>query len=150
MHRYPPPLAYEEPRQAENQEYIQYPDTLDSDAGGQGAEAAYPMYDSQADGDTVSVAGQYQAQPSSDYEDEADPDYDDGGYDDDDDDDDDSMESRSRTFVASGTGPIPEDMRAEMEDDVPDQREVAADAFINQREQDADKAIDYYKQQEPE
>ena len=91
----------------------------------------------------------FQPQPSNDYADEAEPDYDEDGYGDDDDDEDDSSETRSRTFVASGTGQIPEDMRAEA-DDTPDVREVAADTFVAEREREADRNIHLYKQHEAE
>jgi hypothetical protein len=132
VHRYPA-----EPASQESHPVRRYPDIGDE------TEQFGPA-DEFAEVDLTNIS----PQPSNDYADEADPEYEDDGYGDDDDDEDDS-ETRSRTFVASGTGHIPEDMRLEA-DDVPDIRETAADSFINDREKDADRSIDYYKQHEVE
>lgn len=144
IHRYPT-----EPTSQESQPIERYPQYTDlPDEGyleplGSGPEA-YP------DEMTESEVSHYQPAPSNDYADEADGDYDEDGYggDHDDYDDDDSSESRSKTYVASGTGPIPADMRAYGEDDTSDPVEAAADAFISEREREADRSIDYYKKHE--
>lgn len=140
VHRYPT-----EPTSQESQPIERYPQYTDlPDEGylepmGSGPEA-YP------DEMTDSEVSHYQPAPSNDYADEADGDYDDEGYGGDDDYDDD--ESRTKTYVASGKGPIPSDMRAYGEDDTSDPVEAAADAFISEREREADRSIDHYKKHE--
>lgn len=136
VHRYPA-----EPASQESQRMRRYPDV--------GDEAGYADQFGPADEFPDTDLTHFQPQPSNDYADEADPDYEDDGYGDDDDDEDDSSETRSRTFVASGTGRIPDDMRLEA-DDAPDFREAASDSFISDREREADRSIDLYKQHEAE
>lgn len=144
VHRYPT-----EPASQESQPIERYPEYTDLPDEGY-MEPLTSGAESYGDEMSDSEVAQFQPQPSNDYADEADPDYDDDGYggDHDDDYDDDSSESRSKTYVASGTGPIPSDMRAYADDDVADPYEAAADAFIAERERQADRSIDYYKSHE--
>lgn len=134
VHRYPEPAQSQE-----SHSVPRYPDV-----GDDASLEPLPPIDGLPEELPETDLANFQPQPSNDYADEAEPDYDDEGYGDDDDDEDDS-ETRSRTFVASGTGRIPDDMRPEV-DDLPDTHELAADAFLNDREREGDLSIHRYNQ----